>query len=97
VPFSISFLTNRTAQQGTYPVTIQLAYQDQYGSRFTKEVSLQIRIAQERAQPQQFRTVPEPLPSETVRLLFMAAFAIIVAVGLIVIMRARRKSTKEVL
>ena len=95
VPFSITFQLNRTAQQGRYPVRVQFVYEDQYGSKFTNETTLQITIAQQRQQNQQVRQVQEGLPAENARMLFIAGFAVIIVLGLTVIMRARRKSKSK--
>jgi hypothetical protein len=96
VPFSINFQVERTAVQGTYPVTVQFVYEDTYGKTSTSESKLEIRVSTARGQLQQLRIPTEAVPEETARLLFIAAFAAIIIVGLAVIMRSRRKSRQTV-
>lgn len=96
VPFSLNFQIDRQAGVGTYPVTVQFIYEDSYGRKMTTESKLELRVGEGRLQPLQIRTAPDAFPQDTARMIFIAGFTIILVAGLVMIIRARRKSNRVV-
>jgi hypothetical protein len=90
IPFSVAVTANRNLRNGTYPVTVLLTYQDDYGQTYVKATSVQVSISNAVQQITLQTTNDTPTGFETFRLIFFIALAAIIAVGGFLGLRAYR-------
>jgi hypothetical protein len=92
IPFSLTVSSSRAIRNGTYPLTLVVEYEDSYGVKHSEEYTLQITItsrsAAQAAQPA-VSQIQESL--STLRYIFLAALAAILAGGVITIVKVYRR------
>gem|GEM_PF-5433667 len=96
IPFSFPVEANRNAEEGTYPVTAVLTYEDSYGETFSEEITVQVSISKAIIQPTQTQADASGA-SALFGTLFLAALVAIVGGGVISIFKVYRgrKRTME--
>ncbi|NHV97075.1 MAG: hypothetical protein HA494_04725 [Thaumarchaeota archaeon] len=92
IPFSLTVSSSRAIRNGTYPLTLVVDYEDSYGVKHSEEYTLQITItsrsAAQAAQPA-VSQIQESL--STLRYIFLAALAAILAGGAFTIVKVYRR------
>jgi hypothetical protein len=92
IPFSLTVSSSRAIRNGTYPLTLVVDYEDSYGVKHSEEYTLQITItARSMAQAAQPAVSQLQESLRTIRYIFLAALAAILAGGAFTIVKVYRR------
>jgi len=92
IPFSLTLTSNRAIRNGTYPLTVMVEYEDSYGVKHSEEYVLQVNIAARSASQAAQPAVSQAQQSLlTLRYIFLAALAAILAGGAFTIVKVYRR------